>query len=116
MDDKEEGSAESDLELSSTDGRVGVGRGDRLEGVACVGALEVDEVVVGLVVPATTGGGEVGVVFFLVDLGVCSRRQASRFPMAVVASPTSRLEPRIVMTHKPERTVEDTKSLVCEMS
>ena len=73
MDDEEEGAAESEPELSSTAGRVGVGRGDCLEGVACVGGLEVDGVVVGLVVPATTRGGEVGLVFFLVDLGVCSR-------------------------------------------
>ena len=76
MDDEEEGPAESDPEPSSTDGRVGVGRGDRPESATCVGTLEVDEVVVGLVVPATTGGGEVGVVFFLVDIGVRSRQRA----------------------------------------
>jgi hypothetical protein len=104
--------AEVDPELGLTGGRVGVGRGTRLEGVSCLGALVVEEEVEGLVVPSTTGGDEAGLVFFLVDLGVRSRR---RFPIAVVASPTSRLVPRIVTTREPETTVGDTDSLAWEM-
>jgi hypothetical protein len=112
VDDDGEGTAEVDPELGSTGGRVGVSRGDRLEGLACVGALGVEEEVGGLVVPPTTGGDEAGLVFFLVDLGVRSRRRASRFPMAVVASPTSRLVPRIVTTREPERTSRPPKVYV----
>ena len=97
------------------DCRGGVGRDVELDDGAGLDGIGVEEEGV-LEGPTTTGVGEVGLVFFLVDLGVRSRRRASRFPMAVVASPTSRLEPRIVTTREPETTVGETDSLACEMS
>lgn len=89
--------------------RVGGGRVDELDVVAGLAGLGVEEEV-DVEGPSTTGVVEAGSVFFLVDLGVRSRRRASRFPIAAMASPTSRSEPLIVTAREPETTVGDTES------
>jgi hypothetical protein len=95
---------------------IGAGQDVELDDGAGIDGVEVDDTIGGLEGFSTTGVGEAGVVFFLVDLGVRSRRRASRFPTAVMASPTSRVEPRIVTTREPDTTVGDTDSLACERS
>jgi hypothetical protein len=99
-------------------GRVGEGRGDELEAGPGLGSLGVEEEE-GMGGPATTRGVEAesaeGFLGFF-DLGVRSRRRARRLPIAVVASPTSRSEPLIVIAREPAMTVGDTEIFACDRS